>query len=85
MTVYRIAMWLAIGTSSLAGCRACSTPYDYAPPVADCACGTCGHGRAGSNITGSYCNGDQCGAHGGEVIYEGGQTLGHGMMPTPAK
>jgi hypothetical protein len=79
MTVYRFAMWLAIGASSLAGCRACSTCYDYAPPVADCACGTCGHGRAGSAFAGGGVV-----ENGGEVIYEEGQSQDNGVTPTPA-
>jgi hypothetical protein len=39
-------------TLSAAGCRSCDSCYDYSGPVADCQCGTCGCGRAGSANSG---------------------------------
>ena len=35
------------------GCRSCDSCHDYAGPVADCQCGSCGTGRAGS-ASGGY-------------------------------
>ena len=66
MTVLRLALLLTLGAATLAGCRACGTCYDYSPPVADCVCGTCGHGRAGSIISGSAVSS-------GEVLYDESQ------------
>jgi hypothetical protein len=81
MTAYRFALWIALGTSAFAGCRACSSPYDYSSPVSDCVCGTGGCGRAGSNMQG----------HGGspeDVVYENEhpiyETEHPQMMPMPA-
>ena len=78
MTVYRFALLFALGTSTLAGCRACSSCYDYSPPVSDCVCGTGGHGRAGSNIHGSYCSPDNVVYEDEQPIYEDEQPQ---MMP----
>lgn len=74
MTVLRLALLLALGTGTLVGCRACGTSYDYSSPVADCVCGTCGNGRAGSIISGSAVTS-------GEVIYEENQPQ---ATPAPA-
>lgn len=44
------------------GCRSCQSPYDYGSPVADCACTgctACGHGRAGSVLSGGYASGEE--------------------------
>jgi hypothetical protein len=38
---------------SAGGCRSCSTPHDYDPPVANCQCNACGVHRAGS-ASGGY-------------------------------
>jgi hypothetical protein len=53
-----------LGISPLVGCRACSTGYDYSSPVADSVCGTDGHSRAGSILSGGACVS-------GNVVYEG--------------
>ena len=51
------------GTAFFTGCRACSSCHDYDRPVADCDCGTCGCGRAGSVLSG--CQDGTCGPNGG--------------------
>ena len=66
MTILRFAVLFILGASTLVGCRACGTCYDYSPPVADCVCGTCGNGRAGSIISSST-------VASGEVIYDESQ------------
>lgn len=76
MTALRFALLFVFGTSTLIGCRACGTCYDYSPPVADCVCGTCGHGRAGSIISGGVQAGE------GEVVYEESQPS---ATPAPAE
>ena len=54
------------------GCRSCDSCHDYDGPVAECQCGTCGHGRAGSAsggyVASGYSNGPAM--HDEQVGYE---------------
>jgi len=43
------------------GCRSCDSCHDYDGPVADCQCGTCGTGRAGSASGGYVATGYESG------------------------
>ena len=54
-----LATGIALAT---AGCRSCSSNYDYAPPVANAYCDACGTHRCGSN-SGGCATGD-CGPGG---------------------
>lgn len=75
MTFLRFTLVLILGASTLIGCRACGTCYDYSPPVADCVCGTCGDGRAGSNFSGGM-------VASGEVVYDESQPQAEPAEPT---
>ena len=59
------ALAMVLGAATFAtGCRSCQSPYDYGSPVADCTCQSCtdcGHGRAGSVLSGGYSS---------EAVYE---------------
>lgn len=54
----RLLSTLMVLAASLAnqGCQSCCAPHDYTPPVASHECsrygGGCGHGRAGSVLSG---------------------------------
>lgn len=76
MIALRLACLFLLGISTLIGCRACGTCYDYSPPVSDCVCGTCGNGRAGSIISGGMPIVE------GEVVYEESQPS---ATPAPAE
>ncbi len=66
----KVAALGLLAAGSQIGCRACCSPYDYAPPVANCDCCGCG-GRSGSAAGGAVMS-EETVIHEGEVMpYEG--------------
>lgn len=62
MKRFVLAIVLGFGAAGFGtGCRSCQNCHDYDPPVADCQCAgctACGHGRAGSVLSGGYMGGE---------------------------